>query len=174
MIKWMVLFIGIACSLPLQAQEFKTAVEYNDYIVGQQDVVGTAILNLNMAMSEETIYRESIQPYYDDLLAASKIGLANISKMPAYEGNIELRNAAIELFVFYEQTFNNEYKQLLDLVFKEDLDDESLNQIDILLEKITNDEKPIDEKFAKVQAAFAKKHGFDLTQNEMQEEIDAE
>lgn len=170
--KKMTLFIlGAICAIQLNAQEYTTAIAYNDYIIEQQNSVGAAIVTFNEVMSLENTNKETIQPYYDVLILSSQEALVNLTKMPDYEGNSELRDAAIDMFKFYERTFRLDYSEMINLVFKENLDEETMNAINALLEKITNEEMPYDERFATAQSNFSITHGFQLIENDLQEDL---
>lgn len=174
MSKLIFLLVGTALSLQIQAQTFKSGNEYNDYIVAQQTLIGEQIIVFNEAMGLADASPASIQPHYEKLISLSKTAVENVRKMTAFEKNTELRDAALELLKFYERTFQTDYKRMIELVFTDPLTDEIILEINTILDKVTNDEKPYDAKFAAAQKAFAKQFGFELIENELQEEMDGE
>lgn len=174
MSKLILLFVGLLFAFEFKAQNFKTAVEYNDYIVQQQNLIGTQIIKFNEEMGKEGATATSVQPYYEKLLSINKTAIENVSKMPGFENNVALRDAVLELLKFYERTFSVDYKKIIDLVFSKNLDDAAIGEINRLLEKITSEEKPYDEKFAAAQASFAKQYNFELIENELNEEFEQE
>jgi hypothetical protein len=166
--------LGAVCSLQLVAQEFDSAVDYNDYIIEQQNHVGAAVLTFNEVMAGADATKENIQPYHDVLILACHEALGKISSMSDYEGNFELRDAAIDLFTFYLHTFEDDYAEMINLVYSDDSDEATMDSINALLEKISAEEGEIDDRFAAAQFSFSEIHGFDLLENELQEEIDGE
>ena len=167
-------FALVFCSLNVQAQKFSTAIEYNDYIVEQQNSIASAMLIFNEGLNSLSATKENAMENLNGLKTATKTGLEKVRKMSAFEGNTSLREATIDLFSFYETTFANEYAQLVDLLFKDDLNDDILAEMERLLAKITESEKVLDENFASEQKAFAVTHGFELTTNEWQEKLNEE
>lgn len=153
-------------------QQFKEANAYNDYIVDLQNQIGERMLAFNEAVSMSDATRESVQPDYDTLLLVTKNCIAKLKKLPAYEGNVSLRNTAQQLFEFYQKTIEQDYKEMVDLIFGSTLDEAALARLTVIMEKITADEKVYDENFAKEQQAFATKYNFELIDNTIQEEID--
>lgn len=166
--------LGAVCSLQLVAQEFNSAIDYNDYIVEQQNKVGEAILTFNDVMASDDATKESIQPYHELLISTCREGLGNLHELSDYEGNDELRQAAIDLFNFYVLTFTDDYTEMIEILFGENSDEETMDNLNALLEKITIGEGEFDNGFAMAQASFSELYGFDLLENELQEEIDEE
>ncbi len=166
--------LGAICSLQLVAQEFNSAMEYNDYIVAQQNSVGEAVLAFNEEMAGADATQESIQPHFDVLVLACHEAFDKISNLTDYEGYFELRDAAIDLFTFYLHTFEDDYAQMINLVFSDASDEATMDSINALMEKISAAEAEVDGRFAAAQSSFSEIYGFDLLENELQEEIDGE
>ena len=166
--------LGAICSLQLVAQEFDSAIEYNDYIIAQQNTVGEAVLAFNEVMAGADATKENIQPHHDVLVLVCHEALDNISNLSDYEGYVELRDAAVDLFTFYLNTFEDDYAVMINLVFSDDSDEATMDSINALLERISVEEAEVDGRFAAAQFSFSEIHGFDLLENELQEEIDGE
>lgn len=167
------LFIALACcSVQVHAQKFSTAIEYNDYIVDQQNSIASAMLIFNDGLSDVAATKESAIYKLEGLKTATKNSLANVRKISDYEGNVELRGATIDLFTFYEETFADEYLQLINLLYQEEIDDATMAQMDALLMDISEREQVLDDKFGSAQQAFATKYDFELTTNEYQDDLD--
>jgi hypothetical protein len=115
-----------------------------------------------------------LDPLNDVLILACHEALGKISSMSDYEGYFELRDAAIDLFTFYLHTFEDDYAEMINLVYSDDSDEATMDSINALLEKISVEEGEIDDRFAAAQASFSDIHGFGLLENELQEEIDGE
>lgn len=169
------LFIALACgSLQLRAQEFSTAIEYNDYIVAQQNSIAAAMLIFNEELSKDTATKESATEKLEGLKSATKTSLANVRKISGYDGNVELRAATIDLFSFYEITFAKEYLQMIDLLYQEVFDESTMAEMQRMLTDISSREGALDEKFSAAQQAFATTHDFELTVNEYQDDLNGE
>ena len=142
------------------------AVEYNDKIVAEQNKIGNQILAFTEAPSAESLAGLQKQ-------ANASIGVLN--EMKPYKKNGELLNAAKSLFQFYIDVTSNEYAKVLAL-FNESSkysQEELIEKINVYVDVISQKEKIVDTNFAAAQTAFAKKHGFTLTENKLQEEIDS-
>lgn len=172
--KPVILLIAIVFTFATGAfsQNFTEASKYNDYIVELQNKIGYKMLEFNERMGEEDATLESVTPYHTALLQTTKDVIADLKKMPAFEGNTSFRNSAIDLFNFYLKTIEVDYKEMMELIFAERIDDASLERLNQILEQITEEEAVYDENFAREQQAFADKYNFDLIDNELQEEID--
>lgn len=172
--KTLFILLLVAFTGTASAQTFDDAVEYNDYIVDLQNQIGGLILEFNEKMGAEDVTRESIQPHFDKMLSTTQKAITKVEKLKGFEGNVELRNRALELFKFYYTTFSEDYKELLDIFFSENLDEAAIERMNVLLEKVTTNEAVYDDNYAKAQQAFAKEHNFELIENELQEELDSE
>lgn len=141
------------------------AVAYNDRIVNEQTKIGKAILEYSSNPNDQTL-----QGIKDQV----KGGLAVLKSMKPYEGNSSLRDAAKDLFKFYQEVAEDEYKKIADLMKDSGkyTKDELVDKINKYADDIGKKEKPLDAKFQSLQEAFAKKYGFRITKNELQEQID--
>ena len=95
--------------------------------------------------------------------------------MKPFEKNSELLNAAKALFQFYIDVTNNEYAKVLALLNESSKysQEELVERINIYVASISQKEKEFDTAFSIAQNNFAKKYGFTLTENKLQEEIDS-
>lgn len=155
-----------------KAQTFSTPVAYNDYIVNSQNELIELLLEFNERVAADDAEKESLLVLADQMIIKAQSLVTRVEAMSDYQGNWDLRNSALELFRFYVKTFTNEYKEMIELIFVEELDEATLAKLNEVLEKVSNEENYYDTKFAEAQQAFAKKHNIELIENELQEEID--
>ena len=174
MLKSIMLLFVIAVSGAVSAQTFTNAVDYNDHIVGLQNEIGYKMIAFNEEVSSEYASTESVQPFYDDLLKTTREVIGKLEKVKPFEKNVDLKNAAMELFRYYETTISVDYKEMIELTFGSELDEAAMTRVQELLVKVTEAEAVVDAKFKNAQEAYAKKYNIDLEENELQEEIDAE
>jgi hypothetical protein len=161
--------------LPLAtAAQTKEPIVYNDKIVGYQNDVVNEMLNLNASINQEGSTHASIEAQRLQLLKTAQRSISDTQKMQAFEGNSELRDAAVSLFKFYDGVIRTEYKQMIDIIYKEEITEDDLTELNALVVRITEEEITFDERFKKAQSAFARTHGLDLIENELQDEIDSE
>jgi len=171
-----ILKLALLLLLPLGslAQKITEPVEYNDKIVGYQNNIGYKMLAMNEYIGGEDSNKERAHSLRLELLQTTKESISGVQKMPSFQGNDELRQSAIELFKFYQRVVENEYKQMIDILYSEELSEDDIATLEEMVNKITIEEGTYDENFQAAQEAFAKKHNLELEENELQEEIDAE
>jgi hypothetical protein len=145
-----------------QTPSFKTAVEYNNYIVALQTKVGESISNFSKAVESMDLSRSTT--LRENIVAVANDGLVKLKSLPAYKGNSSFKNASIRLFEFYKSCAQTEYKELVSLILGDQqklaVSTERVNQ---LVAEITNKEKKLDESYLSEQKQFAKDNDFGLT-----------
>lgn len=174
MLKSIMLLFILATTGAVSAQTFTNAIDYNDHIVELQNEIGYKMIAFNNEVSAETATSESVKPFYDDLLTTTRAVIVKLEKVKPFEKNVELKTTAMELFRFYETTISVDYREMIDLIFGDELDDAAMTRVQELLVKVTEAEAIVDAKFKSAQEAYARKYNIDLEENELQEAIDAE
>lgn len=145
-----------------QTPTFKTAVEYNDYIITQQNRVLTAITDFNLSLDSGSIrYAHSKR---DVIASVADDALLKLKKLPAYKGNTQFRAVTITLFEFYKSSAEVEYKEMIDLVMRpEKITNEIMKRINQLVDQVSDYEKKLDANFAEAQQKFATDNNFTLS-----------
>lgn len=141
---------------------FKTALEYNNYIIDEQNKIGQLIVRFNdlVATSNNAEARKLLT---GEMATQARASLRSISQMPAYNGDTKFRGAAVDLFSFYMVCFEKQYLQLLNIVTKEgDITTEDLDTIQKVQKEVEETEKKYDDAFSEAQNAFAKKNNITL------------
>jgi hypothetical protein len=148
-----------------QTPTFKTAVEYNDYIIALQVKVGESIGNFNKAVDSGSLsYANAMR---ERIVKVAEEALVRLRKMPAYNGNSSLKAATIPLFEFYKSCAENEYKEMITLVLGGGkIDDAVMERINKLVTQVTERENVLDQKFGAEQKKFAKDNNFTLSGDE--------
>jgi hypothetical protein len=150
---------GNAQSAPIK---FETAVDYNDYIVDQQIVVGAALTAFMNEVNDSLSTRETCEKQRLLSLAKVKDSRANIAQLPSWKGDKSLRDTALLLFDFYVRSIDINYAKMLDLIFTEPFTEETEIALDKLIAEVKADETVYDDWFLSCQDRFAAKHGFSL------------
>jgi hypothetical protein len=142
----------------------KDAILYNDKIINEQNKITKKILELFKTPDEATL--ALVRKQIDESIEV-------LHKMKPYKGDEALLPSAKALFEFYRSIADNEYKSLLRLFMDKDkyTEDQLTLKVTEYLNAISQKEKPLDENFNAAQKAFAKKYGFVLMKNEMQDEL---
>jgi hypothetical protein len=138
------------------------AKNYNHDIIKEQVAINTKIENL--FDSFKNYIPEKMDTVYAEAVTQLKAGMDSVSKMDAFDGNTEFRDAAIALFNIYDSVLNNEFKEMITLLKlpekqynkeKEErcitLRDQIMHKIDVGFTKLTH-----------VQNNFAKEYNLDI------------
>ncbi len=151
---------------------YNNAIEYNQYIVDKQTEV------MHMILSYVETVQKDPQSALENLSVQAKevdVMIKDLKGMPAFKGNTEMRDVAVETFSFYADVFRNEYKQMTDLILSIDSTGGTAEQM-ALNEKITADvtrrEEVMVNKFLKAQRTFAKENRLKLEENKAEKEFE--
>jgi hypothetical protein len=146
-----------------------TPVEYNDAIIGEQTKIYKIMLRMADYFSKDLKKADKVRL---ELVDQCQKSIDFLKKLPAYEGDKDFRDAGVALFTFYKEISEKEYKEIIDILKKEQIEPADVEVLRKLEEQITKREKPLDDAFQAAQQAFAKKHNLSLYENEIQKEID--
>lgn len=171
--KFFLLLLGCLIMLSAQsfAQSYKTdPVLYNDKIVDAQSAIGREIIAFVDFMGNGDL--KEAEGQLAGVIATTQAKTNEVKAMPGFDGNVGLRNAAVALFQFYERTFDTEYREMLQLMGKEEFGPAETERFNEILTSISTEEAKLDEEFKRQQNIFATTHNIILQENELQEEID--
>jgi hypothetical protein len=154
------------------SSSFSTPVSYNDHIIGVQTKVVNSILELSAAMDGDD--QAAIKTTYNSFVKVAEDANAEIGKLDCYESDCDMRDAAKNLFKFYEEMAKNEYKKLIDIILKDPakVTAQDMTEMANLVNAVSEKETKLDAEFERSQKAFASKHGFQVVENDMQQKID--
>ena len=132
----------IACNQPAKGRNgvsYKSAVQYNDYIVGRQSKLMQHILDFTKAAEINLDSAEKMLVNYTNETAKT---IEEIKGMPAYKGDTSLRDAAVRSFSFYKDVFQNDYSRIITIRKKGvDMTSEDIEEMQNIVGKITREEK---------------------------------
>jgi hypothetical protein len=165
--------VSFACNQLVKGkngQVYKSAVQYNDYIIGRQSTLIKNILDLSAAAQTNL---DSASKMLDRYIVETDSMIVDINGMPQYKGDSTFRNAAIASFAFYKKIFGNEYKRLINIRKNGgDATEEGIAEMNRIVGDITKEEEKYDKAFHNAQKNFADKNNMKLGANEMQKKID--
>lgn len=144
-------------------------VKYNDYIVGEQDRIGTELLKLIGMFDALPEDQKVCINQLEVVLTTCKSAIANVEKLKPIEHEFGLKNASIDLFKFYDRIIDSDYRVIIGELYKDVPDLEKMQGV---LTKVTEEEATYDGAFQTAQQSFATYHNMDLRPNEMQEQFD--
>lgn len=151
-------------------ETFKSAVEYNDYIINYQSKIINHILAVG-GMMEKNL--DSAEAMLLEGVLITDSALADVKAMPALNGDTLFRNKAVANFKFYRKLFTTDYRKIISINKKDEgatsKDFEMLQSIQMALKK---EEAKLDKGLSNAQADFAKKNKMPLLDNEVQKKLD--
>ncbi len=165
----------ISCSQPAKGRNgviYKSAVQYNDYIISRQTKLMQHVLDFSKAAENDL---DSAKKMLDEYTNETARSVEEIKGMPVYKGDSSLRDAAARSFSFYKNVFQNDYSRIITIRKKgADMTSEDIDEMKKIVDKITRDEEGFDKAFHNAQKNFADKNHMKLMENEMQEKFDKE
>ena len=146
-----------------------TPEAYNDSIINEQNKIMKIMLEMANYFSTDLNKAETLR---QDLVKQCHASVKVLQALPAYDGDTKFRDAGVALYGFYAQISDKEYKEMIDILKKAEIEQADIDRLTALEQDITKREVKFDEDFQSAQTAFAKKHGFTLKENEYQKDVD--
>ncbi|HBS86501.1 MAG: hypothetical protein A2W91_19990 [Bacteroidetes bacterium GWF2_38_335] len=153
-----------------EESQFASPIEYNDFIVGEQEKLMSIIIELNAAFN--TGDEATLRDLLSQLQKQSDESLKAIQGVKDYDGDTKLRDAAEDLFKFYKDLFNKEYPMMIDLYLDTTNYEENESKLLEIRDGIVERESKLDEAFYNAQQEFATKHQMTLTENPKAKEFE--
>ena len=163
------LFI-VAVAATTGCEKKLTATEYNNKIIDEQGKVLDLVLDFTAKVDESDM--KGARLLLEKTGEQCDSSIKTIEAMGPFDDDASFKDAAIDLFKFYKRAFATDYKELLDIIEKEEPAMEDLDRVNVIVKKVSDEEMVLDDKVQKVQKEFADKHDVKITDNSMQEKID--
>ena len=145
------------------------AVSYNDSIIEEQSKVIKYMLdmtrNMESNLSEADKQREAG-------VNQAKLSIRKIEMLGDFKGDNSLGNAAMDMFKFYQNTFESDFKEMLSILKKEKIDSLDIQRVSEINASLAVKETQVHSAFEIEQKKFAQKNGFEMKENEMQKDLD--
>jgi hypothetical protein len=143
---------------------FETPIEYNDFIVDQQNVIIHHMIDLSH--SYDSGDSDTIRMAFESLVNACDSSKALIDILTPYEGDSSLKISSRNLFNFYSSIFHKEYREMLDIFLKGELaSDAEVAELNRIVVYVRDKEDILNQELTKAQQEFAKKEGFKFEGN---------
>jgi hypothetical protein len=150
-------------------QVYRSAVEYNDYIISRQTILIKNMLDLKEVAQTNL---DSADKMLDKTIPKIEKMITDIRGMPPYKEDSSFRDAAIGSFIFYKKLFANEYKKIVNIRKNgKDAADEGIMEMKKIIDQIKIEEEKYDKGFHNAQKDFADKNHMKLEENSMQKKI---
>lgn len=164
-----VFFVLTAVINTVSAQvTFKNAVDYNDYIINEQNKIGVAINGFMKACGKGKL--KDMDTRHADVIKQIDASIVAINAMPAYKGNVGFKNAASELFEVYKSIAQREYRDIIALMNEGIEVGDNRARFNNVLYKIDEKSKPFSDKFLTEQVKFAESFKISLGANELEKQ----
>jgi hypothetical protein len=139
-----------------------TPIAYNDFIVDRQNEIIQKMVKLNKLYAEGT--NKEISWHYKELIACTDSNLNKIKILTPYENDSTLKLKALNLIAYYSKIFHNEYIEVVD-IFLEGYSpsDAEMDRIYNIIQDVKKNETELNTQLTQAQLAFAKKHGFEFS-----------
>ncbi|HVD99336.1 MAG TPA: hypothetical protein VNB90_14100 [Cytophagaceae bacterium] len=150
---------------------FKYAHSYNNFIVSNQGYILEDNIQFIKAIKREEP-NEKVAELYNKLVEETKWAIDTTKTLCAFNGNHEFKNAAVDLFEFYLETWKD-YKPLFETKDKKERA-KIVDQLKITFnEKHAAKEKRLEEKYMKAHTAFADEYQLYTRSTALHEELDS-
>lgn len=151
---------------------YKSAVQYNDYIVNRQTTLVKRVLEFGKIAGTDL---DSASRYLGTVEKEAAVMLEELKGMPPYKKDSALRDAAIRSFTFYKRVLADDYRRIIETGTRPGITpEESEKEINGIVENLSEEEDKLDKVFQQAQRDFARKHNMRLQENSIQKQIDNE
>lgn len=158
---WLFLALTICCHVA-QAQN-KKAAKYNNKIIKLQHRVTPDVVSFFKTFEKGSA--EDLKKKQAKLIKDFDGAIAKVNAMPDFEGDGELKKAALDWFKLYESSFKNEYDHIIVLVANRDRSKEDHAKLDQMTNELVKREEVVDAQFELAQTAFAKRHQLEMIEH---------
>lgn len=146
------------------------AVNYNDRIIALQTRIVQGMIDFSKSF--ETTDKTKMDKKHTELVATIGGVIKEAQAIGPFDDSTQFRDAAVEMFNFYDSIAKKEYLEIVNILKKETPEDADLARIDEIVNSISQREEELDRKFQGIQQAFARENNIKLTDNRLQKQID--
>ncbi|MDO7852651.1 LIC11966 family surface protein [Hymenobacter convexus] len=150
------------CALPAAAQTFSDPASYNNAIVNEQ----VDLLKKNLRYISKAAHSENdrkIENRRLEVVEQNKVAVANVQRIPAaYQGNAELRAAALKAFKTMLEVYSADYKQVNALAATRTESFEAMERYYAAQEAAEAKLAVVDDSVNAAQRRFAKQFGMNI------------
>jgi hypothetical protein len=139
------------------------AIDYNNSIIYAQLRIAGAVKELKSTFER----KDSAEMFtkLKDLRYVCDSVIAVLHKQKSPEGAEEFKRTALELFGFYKRVMEKDYADLLGIILKTGYTDEDEGKINVMNDKIREEEKKLDYALKVAQFNFSKRYEFEADQS---------
>lgn len=165
------LFGALFCtkfSPEILAQNFKSAQEYNNFIILQQaKITQKSMQYVSTSVHSEDVFK--IEKRRDDVIKQIDVSLANVKKMPDFNGDKRFRDEAIDVLMLSRNTYNVDFKDANSLLAKRNDSYENLQKYYQAQDKAEKKISDAMNDMKKAQVRFAERNKMQIVTAEKKE-----
>jgi len=149
----------------------KYAHAYNNFIIDNQGYIIEKNINFVKALEGSDSNKEAAE-YYKALTEQTQQSIDSLEKLGSFNGNVEFKDAAINLFKFYQEAWS-EYKGLIDLKTKEEKIKAYTKVKTKFNEVHSKTEKELEDKFFQAHTHFSHEYMLHVRNTPLHEKLDS-
>lgn len=109
------LIIAVSMVSVLHAKTFKTAVEYNNFLVGEQKAIVEKINHVYDVMGADVFSLSKVTQARKQLEKQCTSSIGKVGKIGAFEGNDAFKKACLDLFNCYKDYASNGLAEMISI-----------------------------------------------------------
>lgn len=113
--KKLMLIIAVSMVSVLHAKTFKTAVEYNNFLVGEQKAIVEKINNVYAVMGEDVFNLSKVKKARKQLEKQCASSIKKVAGTDAYQSNEDFKKACLTLFDCYNEYASNGLAEMVSI-----------------------------------------------------------
>lgn len=157
----LLLFLNVSCdSTPKM-----TALEFNDAIINEQADIARVMMSFSSTIETNIEEADNVRK---QIISQCDSSLMKVSALQELKGGIEFKNAGIALFNFYKDMSKTEYRKILDILEKENINEDDLEELTRIQTTIESKETQVDTRFQAAQTKFAEMNNLKIGGNVFQ------
>jgi hypothetical protein len=158
------LFIAIVFMASCNLSKKESANEYHQRIINLQDNISGQLKNLSASF----LTHDSVIMYQNlaVFLKTTDSAINVVDSLQGFEGNTELKDAALNLFKYYKRNEEKEFPMEALILKKLELTDDDRATLAEIADRMLAEEMPLRQSFTNAENKMAKKYNFKLEKPE--------
>lgn len=162
--KTLLFLLVIIAMVSCKKADTEEAIKYNDSLVNSFEPFTQQMVEFEMALYDSDA--NNIVEMHKDLAEKIDSIVEFISDMPAFDGNEELKGAALNIVKYYDHVIDSEYGNIVEMIKSDTLTAEDEQKIEASINATYTKEAEYYAEFEKKQKEFAKKYKFNVNKKE--------
>lgn len=131
---------------------YATVSQYNDYIISRQAYILKSFKNMaDMISSDKNLALNMLSIASQKSLETAK----EVEGMPAWKGNTNFRDKAVDMFNYYGKTYSTDFKELIQLASNPEITETQRAALKEKGDAIDQEEEKMNKAFLDAQKEFS-------------------